>query len=427
MYSVFIGSRYMLKKRVTILCVAGVAVGVMALTVVLSVMNGFIRDIKAHIRGTLTDLTVLSIQGPFRYEKPMAEIEKIPHVVACAPFVEGIAIAKFAGVRQSVQFRGVEPALQCRVSHWDGPPGKKHNRFLPGRDIQTVLDPLPDGRPAIFAGQEMVRLRPKGTKDDPQADPDEHFLPLGVRMVLGTVTNSLLSTSVRAFWLAGTFKTGMFEFDRSCVYISLKEAQRLLGLQGEVTGISVKLDDFANAEQVRRAIEKRLGPLFRTTTWLEERKTFIRAVEVERRVMGVILFFILIVAGFSIFAILTMVVMEKMKDIGTLRAIGATKAGIVGVFTFVGAAIGVVGAALGLAAGLLILRVMNRLEDLIFEWTGWRVFPQDVYYLDHIPHQISPLGLTLFVVGAVLISFLASLYPAWRAAHLDPVQSLRYE
>ncbi len=428
MYPLTIGTRYMLKKRVTIICVAGVAVGVMALTVVLSVMNGFIRDIKAHIRGTLTDVVVHSRQGSFEYEGIIQKIREMDHVVACAPFVEGMALAKFGGAKQPVQFRGVIPKLQERVSHWDGQPGKKHNRLLNGRTIDTVLDDTPDGKPAVFAGQEMMRWKAKGSKDDPEADPDENFLPLGVQMVLVTVKDRISAgMGVRGFRLTGMFKTGMYEFDRQCVYISLKAAQELTGLGNKVTGISVKLDDYANAPQVRQQIETTLGPLFRTTTWEEDRATFIRAVEVERRVMGIILFFILVVAGFGIFAILTMVVMEKAKDIGTLRAIGATRTGIMGIFTFLGAAIGILGAGIGLGVGLVILDSMNQLEDKIYQWWGWRVFPQDVYYLDHIPHEISPWGVTICVAGAVITSLLASLYPAWRAANLDPVQSLRYE
>jgi len=245
-------------------------------------------------------------------------------------------------------------------------------------------------------------------------------------IVLATVTSSF-GRSVRGFRLAGTFKTGMYEFDRSCVYISLKEAQELSGMGDTVTGISVRLDDYANAEIVREQIVSLLGPAFKTVTWEEERATFITAVEVERRVMGIILFFILVVAGFGILSILTMVVMEKAKDIGTLRAIGATRAGIIGIFTFLGAAIGVIGSAVGLGAGIVILKTMNRLEDWIYLQFDWRVFPQDVYYLDHIPHQISPGGLALFVAGAIFTSFVASLYPAWRAANVDPIQSLRYE
>jgi len=551
LYPITIGTRYMLKKRVTIVCVAGVAVGVMALTVVLSVMNGFLRDIKAHIRGTLTDLVVESHAGSFDYKDRIEQIRKLEHVVACAPFVEGMAIAKFGIAKQPVQFRGVIPEQQKLVSEWDGQPGQKRNRFLVGRTIDTVLNETHRGKPVLFGGQEMFRLMAKGSKVDPQADPDENFLPFeaspllgaddverplcaklvqaseqttpcpgqriwqlmpplvqtavqslasgkqvtrttkfvvvnglndviqnpvlydretfkGIELpvecrellkrderddgetwklnrllleaaypneikalrlqmiVLATVTSSF-GRSVRGFRLAGTFKTGMYEFDRSCVYISLKEAQELSGMGDTVTGISVRLDDYANAEIVREQIVSLLGPAFKTVTWEEERATFITAVEVERRVMGIILFFILVVAGFGILSILTMVVMEKAKDIGTLRAIGATRAGIIGIFTFLGAAIGVIGSAVGLGAGIVILKTMNRLEDWIYLQFDWRVFPQDVYYLDHIPHQISPGGLALFVAGAIFTSFVASLYPAWRAANVDPIQSLRYE
>lgn len=430
LYPLWISLRYLMKRKVTLICIAEVAVGVMALTVVLSVMNGFIRDIRSHVRGTLSDLVVVSRLGPYEvhdYEACMDEVLETEHVVACAPYVEGVAIAKYEGnLREFVHFRGVDPRLQSRVSDWDGQPGQKRTRMAPGRTMDTLLDDTAEGKPVLFGGQELFRRFPKGTKDDAQADPDANFMGFGDPVVLVTVTKSF-GRGVRLFRLSGLFKTGMYEFDRMYVYISLKEAQRLVGAKDAVSGISIKVDADANVAGAMQAVQERLGPMFRVVTWQEQRATFLLAVEVERRVMSIILFFILLVAGFSIFAILTMVVMEKAKDIGTLRAIGATRIGVMSIFMILGSIIGVLGSAIGLSAGLALLKSMNRLEDLIFRQYGWRVFPQDVYYLDHIPHEISFRGLAMIVTGALLISFFASLYPAWRAARLDPVETLRYE
>ena len=430
MYPLKISLRYLLKKRVTLICVAGVMVGVMALTVVLSVMNGFLRDIRQHIRGTLSDLVVQSVDGYYaleNYEDVIRRLKEIPHVAACAPYLEGVAVSKCFGARQTVTFRGVVPHLQEQVSEWHGQAGTSRTRLLPGRTIDTVLEDDPNGLPTMFGGQELFRVHAKGTSEDAQADPDHNFVPLGLTKIALVTPTKEFSAGVRGFRLTGLFKTGMYEFDRSYVYISLKRAQELVNAKGAVSGISVRLDDYVHAPEVLKAIKEKLGSEYQTMTWEEQRATFLLAVEVERRVMAIILFFILIVAGFSIFAILTMVVMEKAKDIGTLKAIGATRGGIMSIFMLLGAVIGCVGAVLGLAAGLTILKTMNGLEDVIFQRFGWRVFPQDVYYLDHIPHQISVPALSFIVIGAVLTSFLASLYPAWRAARLDPVQTLRYE
>ena len=430
MYPFTISLRYLCRKRVTLICIAGVAVGVMALTVVLSVMNGFLRDIRGHVRGTLADMVVKSSFGQYELANPEAvckELLAIEHVEACSPFVDGVAIARFSNrAREFVHFRGVDARRQRRVCSWDGVPGKNRTRRLPGLTMDTVLDDVAPGKPALFGGQELFRAFRKGTQRDVEADPDVNFVELGSPVVIATVSQNL-RRGLRMFRLSGLFKTGMYEFDSRYVYISLKEAQDLIDTKGKVSGISLRLDDYANAPLVTAEIERRLGAMYYTLTWEQQRDTFLRAVEVERRVMTIILFFIVLVAGFGIFAILTMVVMEKAKDIGTLKAIGATRSSVMGIFVLLGSIIGVIGAVLGLAAGLTILKTMNRLEDVIYQHTGWKVFPPDIYYLDHIPHRISVQGLALFMGGAVLISFLASLYPAWRAARLDPVQTLRYE
>jgi len=429
-YPFTISLRYLCRKRVTLICIAGVAVGVMALTVVLSVMNGFLRDIREHVRGTLADMVVMSSFGQYELANPEAvckELLAIEHVQTCSPFVDGGAIARFSNrAREFVHFRGVDARRQRRVCSWDGMAGKKRTRLLPGLTMDTALDDVAPGKPALFGGQELFRAFRKGTPTDVEADPDVNFVDLGSPVVIATVSQNL-RRGLRMFRLSGLFKTGMYEFDSRYVYISLKEAQDLIDTKGKVSGISLRLDDYANAPLVTTEIEQRLGAMYYTLTWQQQRDTFLRAVEVERRVMTIILFFIVLVAGFSIFAILTMVVMEKAKDIGTLKAVGATRSSIMGIFVLLGSIIGVIGSGLGLAAGLAILKTMNHLEDVIYLHTGWKVFPPDIYYLDHIPHRISVQSLAFFVGGAVFISFLASLYPAWRAARLDPVQTMRYE
>ena len=192
-------------------------------------------------------------------------------------------------------------------------------------------------------------------------------------------------------------------------------------MRDSVSGISVRLDDYHRSHDVVAEIESIIGPGYTVETWEDQRKILLQAIDNEARVMAVVLMFITIVAGFCIMATLWMMVAEKTRDIGILKAIGGTVGGVLSIFLLNGTLIGVVGAGLGVAGGLAFLAVMNPLSDWIYREFGWHVFPPNLYYLDHIPYTREPEAVVMIALSAILISFLAAVYPAFKAARLDPI------
>lgn len=418
MYMMVVGLRYLRKKRSTYIAIAAVALSVMTYIVVISVMSGFDKELRMRIRGTLAHVMILKsgLYGFENYEEVMGTVKSFRHVMACAPFLEGPALVRIRGDKEFAYFRGIDPSLEVKVGDF--------NSFISkfGKRPEDLLKVHGETQAfSAFLGVEMLRLAPGDPKKDPQS-----FVPDGEKIVLVTV-KGWDKISVKAFVVEGRFQSGMYDHDKSFVYIPLKAAQDLVGSPGAVTGISVGLDDYRYASDVRDKLQKELGPGYYVQTWEDARKTFLRAVALERKVMAIILLCFLIVAGFCIMAILRMIVFIIAKDIGVLKAIGATQAGIMSIFLFNGLSIGLIGSAIGVGLGLGVISRINWLEQQLYHLTGWRPFPPEVYYFDKIPTVISPWGIGIIVGVAIFLSILASVYPAMRAARLNPVEVLRYE
>lgn len=418
MYWTFVGLRYLRRKKSAFIAIAAVALSVMTYIVVLSVMSGFDKELRTRIRGTLAHVMILKggLYGFDDYEAVMQRVKSIKHVKACAPFVEGPALARIRGNKEFAYFRGIDPLLEAQVGDFNSYISKFDKR------PQDLLKEHDETKTAsAFAGTELLRLTP----GDPQKNP-ESFIPDGEKIVLVTV-KGWDKLSVRAFVVEGKFQSGMYDFDRTYVYIPLKAAQELVGSPNTVTGLSLRLDDYRYAQEVRDRLQKELGTGYFVQTWEDARKTFLRAVALERRVMALILLCFLIVAGFCIMAILRMIVFVISKDIGILKAIGATRTGIATIFLFNGLSIGFIGSCIGVGLSLGIISRINWLEQYLYKLTGWRPFPPEVYYFNEIPTVISPWGIAIIAGVAISLSVLASVYPAVRAARLDPVEVLRYE
>jgi len=412
MYKLFLALRYLRSRRVMFFPIAGVALGVMALVVVLSVMAGFDTELRKWVRGVNADLIV---QGPGmfgirNYPELVSRIEKVEHVEAAAPFVEAVALIKVGSNHTWCMVRGIDPEAESRVSDF--------GQYVPG-DRGLDFTP-PEGGPDLpgaLVGSELMR---------------DFFLARGDEIILVGLRARGTKPGYKKVVIASEFKLGMYEYDSTHVIIQLEEAisKDFLSTDGAVTGIHIRLDDYANAPVVKEKLNelfKENPILLRVMTWEEKRMGLLRAIALERRVMTVILSFVILVAGFATTAILTMVVADKIHDIGVIRAIGGTSKGVAAIFLAVGGVTTTIGAVLGTVAGVIFALNVNRVSHFIENRTGFSVFPSNLYYFDEIPTEIDPVRLAVIFVAAVAVGLLASLSPAFRAGRLDPLEAIRYE
>lgn len=418
MYKILISLRYLRKKKVTFIAVAGIAIGVMTLIVVLSVMKGFDKELRMRIRGTLAHIVIFKngMYGFENYKDIIERLKSFEHIKACAPYVEGPALMRKRGTKEFVYFKGIDPIEESKVSDF--------SIYISTYDIQPdeLLETHGESKIySAFGGIELLRIAPGEFEESP-----ESFLPNMEKIVLVTL-KGWDKISIKPFYINGRFKSGMYDFDKSYIYIPLEAAQQLIGTPNNVTGIEVKLDNYKYAPEVKELLQHELGLGYYVQTWEDARRTFLTAVTIERRVMSIILGCIIVVAGFSILAILRMVVLEKMKDIGILKTIGATSKGIMTIFMLNGFFIGIIGTTMGTLIGTSIVVKINAIERLVYSTTGWRPFPPEIYYFNSIPTVISYSDIGTIAGLTVLTSLIFSLQPSIRASRYLPVDVLRYE
>jgi lipoprotein-releasing system permease protein len=244
---------------------------------------------------------------------------------------------------------------------------------------------------------------------------------------MGNITPLGMMPRMKPFKVTGIFNTGMFEYDSTLAYVSLDQAQRFFDLGDTVTGIQLKVDDVYHTDELARSINREMGVNFYARDWMQMNKNILFALKTEKIVMFVILTLIVLVAAFGIASTLFMVVMEKTRDIAILKSMGATGTSIMKIFVLEGLIIGIIGTLLGVASGLLVALNLEPIIGVIQKITGQNFFSKDIYYLDHFPSLVVPSDVVLISVTAVLISFLATLYPAWQASRMLPAEALRYE
>jgi len=415
-FELFIGLRYLKAKRkstfisiITFISTAGVTLGVMALIVVLAVMTGFEEDLKEKILGTNAHIVVVKSGGPMDdYRQIMERLKGLTGVVATTPFIYNQVMLSTGKNVSGVVLRGIDVKSDRQVT--------RLSKTVVEGSIDKLDDNSPNALPGLIMGKELAKHLDIFVGDK-----------INVVSPIGNITPLGMMPKMKPFRVTGIFNTGMFEYDSTLAYVSLSQAQAFFDLGDTVTGIQIKVDDVYHTGELARSINAMLGRDYYARDWMQMNHNILFALKTEKVVMFIILTLIVLVAAFGIASTLFMVVMEKTRDIAILKSMGATGASIMKIFVLEGLIIGVTGTILGVASGLLVAHNLEPIINAIQKITGQNFFSKDIYYLDHFPSQVIPSDVVLISVTAVLISFVATLYPAWQASRMLPAEALRYE
>ncbi len=411
-FELFVSRRYLSAKQkqtfislITILSIAGVTVGVMALIVVIAVMAGFETDLKSRILGVESHLVLMRHGGGFsEYPETLEHLKAIDGVEAATPFVyTQIMLRSSAGLSGAV-LRGIDPASAGQVIRMKTEDGKQDTEF----HLLKPDDPVP----GIILGMELANsLNARKGRMIYLISPRGMISPMGHL------------PAMKRFKVVGLFKSGMYEYDGSLAYTHLKEAQKLLRMGESVTGIEIRMTDLYKAKEIGETIVETLDRKYTDRSywardWMQMNRNLFSALKLEKTVMFVILALIILVAAFNIASSLIMMVMEKTRDIAILKAMGATDRNIKRIFVLKGMIIGLVGTFLGVGGGFVLCTLLEHYQFI--------ELPGDVYYITNLPVQLEALDVLVIAISAMAICFLATLYPAHQASKLDPVEAIRY-
>lgn len=403
----FIGRRYLRAKQkqafislITFLSVAGVTVGVMALIIVLAVMAGFEKDLKSKILNVNAHITLQSLTPMVDYRRVIETVTQTPGVESATPLIEDQAMLSFGSSRTSAaQIRGVDLPTAGRVfKNLDTDPLIEHEKnrqedpnlkpgIILGKDLADYL--------GISEGNTVHLITSRGKPS-----------PIGI-----------IPAPAKPYQVVGLFESGMYEYDRYLSFTSLSDAQKLKGMDDEVNIIEICVDDIYQAASIREKLMETLGFGFYSMDWTEKNKNLWSALELEKAVMFIILTLIVMVAAFNIASTLIMMVMEKKKDIAILRAMGATDRQVRRIFVFKGMVIGLIGTLLGDCLGIILCELLKRYQFI--------ELPSDVYFISKLPADWQTLDVVTISLAALVICFLATLYPAHQASRMNPVEAIR--
>ncbi|MFH0877713.1 MAG: lipoprotein-releasing ABC transporter permease subunit [Candidatus Omnitrophota bacterium] len=391
-FEFFVARRYFLRfqkerfiSMISLISCAGVAIGVMALIVVIAVMTGFDNDLKDKIIGANPHIILHSEAGIADFQALSRKILTLPEVQKVAPYVSGQAFLYYKDRVLSVNIKGIDVAAEGEVTrikdYMQGPELRlPHKGIVIGKELALVL--------GLGVGDQVTLSSP----------------------VIGLNT---------PFRISGIFQTGMYDYDVNLAFLNIADAQEFFGVGHIVTQIGAKLKSPYRAPQVKEALAKVLLPTIHVRTWMEINKNFFSALALEKLAMFIILTLIVLVACFNIISTLIVMVVEKTKDIGILKAVGATQKTIRRIFTWGGLIIGIGGTFFGIIGGVVLCLLLKKYQFI--------QLPKDIYYIDRLPVALRWQDIALIAGSSVLISFLSTIYPASKAARLGPVEALRYE
>jgi lipoprotein-releasing system permease protein len=411
-WEIYLGLRYTRAKRrnhfisfISAASMLGMTLGIVALIVVLSVMNGFHKEVRERILGMASHATVSAVEGGLEnWREVMEKAELHKEVIGYAPFVEVQAMLVNGRNVSGAMLRGIDPAQEGQVSE------------VPEVMQSGNVEDLQSGAYNILLGKELayvlgVRIGDKVTVVTPQL----------------TVTPAGLSPRLKRFTVAGIFQVGMSDYDRAMALLHIDDAAKLMRLGDKVSGVRLKLDDMWRAPRVSRELAWSLGGYYRVTDWTMEHRNFFSALQTEKRMMGIILFLIVAVAAFNIVSTLVMVVTDKQSDIAILRTLGASPGSIMWIFIVQGTAIGLIGSLMGMLFGVILALNVETLVDAIERAFDIQFLDPNIYYISKLPSDLHWQDVSFVGVSAFLIALFATLYPAWRAARIQPAEALRYE
>jgi lipoprotein-releasing system permease protein len=411
-FELFVGLRYTRAKRrnhfisvIALISMLGIALGVTALIVVLSVMNGFQMELRERILGVASHLQLGGAGNRLQpWRDVMREAQTHPDVLAAAPFVMAQSMLSFGSVVQGAVIRGIDPAAESRVAEVG-----KHMK-------SGALEALKPGEFGIVLGAELARAL---------------TVRLGETVVLiapqGQVTPAGILPRLRQFRVVGVFEVGMYEYDFGLAYIHVADAQRLYRLGDSVSGVRLRIKDLLDAPRVGRDLTRQLPPDVYVSDWTRSHANFFRAVEIEKRVMFVILTLIVAVATFNIVSALVMAVTDKQADIAILRTLGAAPGSVMTIFIVQGALMGVIGTIAGVVGGILLAWNIDVVVPFLEQLFGVRFLAKDVYYISDLPSDLQWPDVMVIAALSLVLTLLATLYPSWRASRVNPAEALRYE
>jgi len=408
---VFIGLRYTRAKRrnhfisfISLVSILGIAVGVTALITVISVMNGFDKELKDRILGMVSHATISGVGETVRdWPVALARAKENPHVLGAAPYVEREAMLQ--GSRNAgAMIRGVVPDIEPQVSEIDR------------RMIEGKLSDLAPGSFGIVLGKELAQmLGGLGVGDHVTVfAPEFSATPIGALPRL------------KRFTIVGIFEAGMQEYDSGLAVVNMQDAETLYRLDGP-TGIRLRLDDMFQAFSVGRGLSDELGQMYRITDWMQGHNNFFKAVAMEKKVMFLILSLIVAVAAFNLVSTLVMLVTDKQSDIAILRTLGQSPRSVMGTFMVQGVLVGTLGIAMGVFFGVLLALNVESIVKWIEHTFHVTFLSPDVYYISELPSDLHWADVGWITATAFVFCVFATLYPAWRAARTEPAAALRYE